>query len=275
LTPSEDPAPASDEGWCFPDSEEGILEAIAKGATHLWANTILFASHPLQASFRIGEHGQNLRVVGQGPLVVEKYDDKNFVNELLRRQGTFTMPRAWTLNLPQDTPQCDLYTYPVVGKPARGRGSHGVKVCRDASSLTAHIQALADEGLNVVIIEQYLAGEEATITVMPPSDGNGYRALPVVQRFNHDDGIAPYNGAVAVTANSQAVLGSEDPAYAKVSRECERVAEFLGTTAPIRIDVRRFSEGSDFALFDVNMKPVRLLPQAVLVYSAKLTEERT
>ncbi|KAH6689863.1 hypothetical protein F5X68DRAFT_204371 [Plectosphaerella plurivora] len=255
LTPSSDPTPAKDEDWCFPDSEDGILAAIAKGATHLWANTILFASHPLQTSFRVGEHGQNLRVVGQGPLVVEKYDDKDFVNALLRRQGIFAMPSAWTLHLPKDTPQYDLYTYPVVGKPARGRGSHGVKVCPDAASLKAHIEALAAEGLNVIIVEQYLAGEEATVTVMPPADGNGYRALPVVARFNHHDGIAPYNGAVAVTANSRAVVGSEDPAYAKISRECERVAEFLGTTAPIRIDVRRFSEGSDFALFDVNMKP--------------------
>ena len=42
-------------------------------------------------------------------------------------------------------------------------------------------------------------------------------------------------------------------------RESERAAELLGVTAPIRIDVRRYSDSSDssFALFDVNMKPVR------------------
>lgn len=257
LTSAQNPSPASDDGWCFPDSEEGILAAVDRGATHLWANTILFASHPLQISPRIGAHGQNIRVVGQGPLVVDSYDDKDLVNALLRRQGAFTMPRAWTLHLPRDEPQLDQYPYPVVGKPARGRGSHGVKVCHDACELATHVESLAAEGLNVIIIEEYLAGEEATVTVMPPSDGEEYRALPVVARFNHHDGIAPYNGVVAVTANSRAVVDSDDPAYDKVSRECERAAAFLGTTAPIRVDVRRFSEGSDFALFDVNMKPVR------------------
>lgn len=42
-------------------------------------------------------------------------------------------------------------------------------------------------------------------------------------------------------------------------RESERAAELLGVTAPIRIDVRRYrdSRESKFALFDVNMKPVR------------------
>lgn len=41
-------------------------------------------------------------------------------------------------------------------------------------------------------------------------------------------------------------------------RESERAAELLGVTAPIRIDVRRYSDSPDssFALFDVNMKPV-------------------
>jgi hypothetical protein len=47
-----------------------------------------------------------------------------------------------------------------------------------------------------------------------------------------------------------------------VMRESERAAELLGVTAPIRIDVRRFTDAPDssFALFDVNMKPVCYLP---------------
>jgi hypothetical protein len=87
-----------------------------------------------------------------------------------------------------------------------------------------------------VLLEEFLAGPEGTVTVMPLSalasgpgeDGKRchYGALPVVVRFHHVDG-----------------------AYA-------RVAELLRCTAPIRIDVRRFAEGAEFALFDVNMKPV-------------------
>lgn len=91
------------------------------------------------------------------------------------------------------------------------------------------------------MVEEFLAGEEATVTVMPPTQGGGakYRELPVVSRFNHQDGIAPYNGVVAVTSNFCAVTdNSADPAHAEVSRQYETAAELLGVTAPIRIDVR-------------------------------------
>jgi len=42
-----------------------------------------------------------------------------------------------------------------------------------------------------------------------------------------------------------------------VGKECESVARFLRVTAPIRIDVRQFTDKPDsqFALFDINMKP--------------------
>ena len=99
------------------------------------------------------------------------------------------------------------------------------------------------------------------MTIMPPSVSNPekYWALPIVTRFNHSDGVAPYNGTVAVISNSRVVTAeeySQDPAYQKVAKECEEIANLLKATAPIRIDVRRFQEGSNFALFDVNMKPV-------------------
>lgn len=85
--------------------------------------------------------------------------------------------------------------------------------------------------------------------------------MPIVTRFNHSDGIALYNRFVAVTAKSGAVSAAEhsqDLAYNRVPRECEQVAVLLKATASIRIDIRRFKGGSDFALFDVNMKPVSL-----------------
>jgi hypothetical protein len=53
---------------------------------------------------------------------------------------------------------------------------------------------------------------------------------------------------------------AQDPRYYEASRECEAVARLLKLTAPIRVDIRRFTKdpGSKFALFDVNMKPVSL-----------------
>ncbi|KAM0249975.1 hypothetical protein ACHAP5_002568 [Fusarium lateritium] len=172
------------------------------------------------------------------------------------------MPRSWTVRESPDNKrmfqELDL-PFPIVAKPIRGRGSHGVRVCRDLHDLIKHAQSLFKES-SAILLEEYLSGEEATVTVMPPVSGKGgYWALPVVTRFNHVDGVAPYNGAVAVTENSRAINAAEsnEPTYKQVAEECERAAQELAVTAPIRIDVRRFKDSADskFALFDVNMKP--------------------
>lgn len=183
----------------------------------MWANTIVFASHPLQTSAPIGKHAKRLRVIGQSPLCVDRYDNKDWVNTLLRKSGGFTMPRSWDLpagSSPGAEALRDL-PYPIVAKPIRGRGSHGVRVCRGPEELAAHARSLADEDA-AVMLEEFLQGEEATVTVMPPAGGRGHWALPLVSRFNHHDGIAPYNGTVAVTANSRVVPDCEkDPICAR------------------------------------------------------------
>ncbi|KAL2822411.1 glutathione synthetase ATP-binding domain-like protein [Aspergillus granulosus] len=252
-------APVSQhEGWSFPDTDDGIYAAVQKGATHFWANTILFSSHPLQTSNKLTPLAEDIYVIGQPPGLVENFDDKAYLNGKLRELGKATLPKSWLVeskNIPEILQQIDRY--PIVGKPVRGRGSHGVKVCRDKAQLEAHINTLLSES-PLVMLEEFLAGEEATITVMPPTpDHPTHWSLVPVTRFNHDDGIAPYNGVVAVTANSRVVAEDElkDPAYGKAMRQCEEVAKLIGATAPIRVDVRRFEQGSDFALFDINMKP--------------------
>ncbi|KAI9373387.1 glutathione synthetase ATP-binding domain-like protein [Aspergillus egyptiacus] len=246
------------QGWAFPDTEDGIYSAIQQGATHLWANTILFASHPLQTSSKLTPLASEIHVVGQPPALVEKFDDKAYLNGQLRHRGGFTLPQSWLVeseSINQVIPQ--INRYPIVGKPVRGRGSHGVRVCHTESELKQHVEMLLAES-PLVMLEEFLAGEEATITVMPPTPTKPHHwSLTPVTRFNHADGVAPYNGVVAVTANSRVVSEDElqDPAYAKAMRQCEKVASLIGATAPIRIDIRRFSHGSDFALFDINMKP--------------------
>lgn len=281
LTPVEGPDPANQDHWCFPDTEEGILSAISRGATHLWANTVLFAEHPLQTSKALDQF-EGVRVIGQPPLCADQFDDKSFTNDILRKRGGLTLPRAWTIDDPGSGRALaaalekvieDVENgggYPVVVKPVRGRGSHGVKICGDGDELASHVASLFVESPRV-LLEQYLTGEEGTVTIMPPSsaapgvEGLGRRdshwALPPVTRFNHVDGIAPYSGKVAVTVNSRAVTSAEmeaDSAYGEIMRECETVAGLLGTTAPLRIDIRRFQAGSKFALFDINMKPVSI-----------------
>ncbi|KAG0652972.1 hypothetical protein D0Z07_0270 [Hyphodiscus hymeniophilus] len=192
LTPRTNPDPTNQAHWTFPDTETGILSALSRGATHLWANTNLFASHPLQSS-RVAEFEDDVKVIGQPPLMVELFDDKE------------EFPR--------------------------------------------------------VMLEQFLAGEEATITVFPPSVEEGrrdYWAGPVVTRFNHQDGVAPFNSLVAVKSNSRVLTLEEfekDVHYRSAARQCEEVAKLLKVTAAIRIDVRRFEKDGKFVLFDVNMKP--------------------
>jgi len=131
------------------------------------------------------------------------------------------------------------------------------------------------------MLEEYLAGEEATVTVMPPtpsSSSNSYRALPLILRTDHINNILPPNTTVAITYNSHPLPSYitthptfDTTTYAQILRSCERIASLLRLTAPIRIDVRRHhlssfsssssnpdseSENDDkFAVFDVNMKP--------------------
>lgn len=200
-----------------------------------------------------------MKIVGQPPQLVEQYDDKNFVNDLLRKEGSFKLPNSWLIHSLQDG-ICRDPPLPIVAKPIRGRGSHGVKLCRSKRQLLAHLEELLAES-SPVMLEEYLSGQEGTVTVMPPSKNNPkFTALPIVVRFNHEDGIAPYNGVVAVTANSRIPSKEEKkaiPAYAEIESACERVAEKLRVTAPIRIDVRQVTDDpkSQFAMFDVNMKP--------------------
>ncbi|KAF2650452.1 glutathione synthetase ATP-binding domain-like protein [Lophiostoma macrostomum CBS 122681] len=263
-TPSANPDPQSGEGFCFPDDESGIEAALDNGATHLWANTILFAQHPLQTSPLFPLKASELRIIGQPPCFVDLYDDKAFVNELLRAHGGFTLPKFTTvtgLRSLQTSIETAQLEFPLIAKPVRGRGSHGVKLCHAAEELNAHARYLLKES-GMIIVEQYLQGTEATVTVMPPSPSRpDYWAMPIVARFNHADGVAPYNGVVAVTKNSRVVERSEhdsDPAYEKLAQECSAAAKLLQCKAPIRIDARRLDNepGREFALFDVNMKPL-------------------
>lgn len=264
ITPIESPSPTSDEGWCFPDHEAGILDAIHGGATHLWANTILFADHPLQTSSKLTPRAKEIYVVGQPPLLVDRYDDKALVNAYLRENSACTLPKSFNLGEINDLEPLiakHRVKLPLIAKPIRGRGSHGVKLCHSLSELAKHAYVLLQES-PTIMVEDYLEGQEITLTVMPPSpEKPKYWALPIVTRFNHQAGIAPYNGLIAATQNSRTLPMEEvqrNPIFNQALKECVSVAERLSCTAPIRIDMRqlRKQDDSPYALFDVNMKPV-------------------
>ena len=226
-----------------------------------------------------------MRVVGQPPRLVDLFDDKGYTNNLLRKHTDLPLPRAWTVRagdggLPPDLP------FPVVAKPVRGRGSHGVRVCRSEPDLWEHLSMLLGES-PVAMLEEFLAGEEATVAVLPPGPPAASEqpcpppvALALVTRFDHEHGIAPYSGVRAVKENSGAVPRQESErvdAYRLVREQCVQVARLLNVIAPIRIDVRRFTNdaSSPFAIFDVNMKPVRRQLREVLSTARPLDELRS
>lgn len=260
ITPVAEPAGARDLDWVFPDTAAGIAQAQALGAQLLWLNTVLFTGHPIEAYLAGGGC-----VVGQPPALVDQYDDKWTTNEWLRAHG-LPIPAARILRQAETLPE--EFTFPVVLKPIRGRGSAGVERVPSAAQLAERLPQLVASGEvgDAVMIEQYLAGQEITLTVFPPGRYvvNGqeeyyadYWSLPPVKRFHHQEGIAPYNGTVAVTENSQVLVADElaSAVVQRVMQDCATAARLVAARAPIRIDCRQRAEGAPYFLFDLNMKP--------------------
>lgn len=260
-TPVADPDPARALDWVWPDTPEGIAAALNAGATLLWANTVVFEGHPIE------EASRKAWIVGPDPQAMQAIDDKAATNARLLAAG-LPVARSWLIDggsgdgddlAVQLAPFAD--TLPLVVKPLRGRGSQGVGVARSARQLGAQVRALAESRRfgAVIMLEQFLPGQEITITVMPAAARDGAAvpfALPPVRRFGQVDDVAPYNGDIPVRRNSAALTPQEcaDPAIVAVTQACERTAALLEILSPMRIDCRADAAGAYF-LFDVNAKP--------------------
>lgn len=263
VTPGPQARPDVALDWVFPDTVEGIAAAIGAGATVLWANTVLFSGHPLEAWVK------RCAIVGQRPACQQAGDDKFATNVALREAG---LPVASSVLVAADPRQGQLplhaltaealqargLRFPLVVKPVRGRGSQGVSVAGNMPALQRALTALFDSGSfgDQAIVEAYLDGEELTVTVMAAPGGAAPYALPPVRRFNHRDGIAPYNGVVAVSTNSVALSADrrQTPAVQALLRACTSAFTQVRARAPIRIDCRADAAGN-YLMFDLNMKP--------------------
>lgn len=261
ITPAAAPDILDNLSWVFPDTTEGISDAIAKGADTFWLNTVLYKNHPIEYFMDEGYW-----IVGQIPEKVEVYDDKIRTNLLLSSNG-LPIPKSKLIK-EEDLGNINIdFGLPMVIKPIRGRGSQGVKLVWSKTELYDTQKKMFDSGEygNMAYVEEFLSGEEITISVMPAGTYqiNGrevikkdYWSLPPVKRINHNEGIAPYNGIVAVTQNSIVLQEDElnDPTVRRASRFCERAAELVEARALVRIDCRANANG-EFFLFDLNMKP--------------------
>lgn len=176
---------------------------------------------------------------------MSKYDDKYYTNNYLRNLG-FPVVKGVLLN------KASKYNgdFPCVIKPVRGRGSQGVVKCCSAEELYSALKNLIDSGIygDEMIVEPFLDGKEITISVLP----NG-TCLPVVERFNHCNGIAPYNGVVAVSKNSRAILKNNE-SLNKISEACSKAVISMDLKALVRIDCRENIHG-EYEMFDFNLKP--------------------
>jgi D-alanine-D-alanine ligase len=261
ITPVETPQIMNDFDWVFPDTKEGIQSAIDKGATVIWLNTVLYKGHPIEYFLEKG-----ISVVGQIPENVDVYDDKWLTNELLKNHK-LPVPASVMITHENLNNYTLNFSFPVVVKPVRGRGSQGVSLVNNQQSLDVLLIEMLDSNIygNALYVEEYLTGEEVTITIMPPGDyiihGENvlkpdYWSLPPVKRFNHQNGIAPYNGVVAIVNNSAVLSHDElsEAAVIQLRKECEFATKLVNAKAPVRIDCRANAAGKYF-LFDLNMKP--------------------
>ena len=280
VTPGKLPDPACDDGWTFPDTADGIAGARERGALVLWANTVLFEGHPLEAV-------RGVRIVGQRPADVHRFDDKWQARNIMLAAGlpfpaavlvgAVAAPGVVSLRAVDDPLLERLgMRHGAIVKPVRGRGSQGVTFApsaaeaREALSVLFATTSPAAEGPVPVygdraIVEAFLPGEEITVAVFPPGayrfrerirSERSHWALPVIRRTGHAAGIAPYSGAVPVSVNSETLTAGEGARVevAAAVAACVHAAALIGARAPVRIDCRR-SEAGSFQLFDVNLKP--------------------
>jgi D-alanine-D-alanine ligase len=265
LTPADSPRPDVDADWTYPDTLEGIAQAVSDGAEILWANTSLFDEHPI-ANF--GYH-RGLYVVGQPLDIVERFEDKNVCQAAIGAIGV-PVPVQALVNLENGLAKGQVATavsakglsFPIIVKPVRGRGSAGVRVVDSVAEAAEHIESLTGPKFgSKFLLEEYLPGRELAVTVMPPGsyempDGSHIEAnhwpLPAIQRTGHHGGVMPFSGVVPIQSNSKPA--GDDDQLREFGQHCVRIAQFLRTTAPIRIDCREDANGVLKAI-DINMKP--------------------
>lgn len=99
-----------------------------------------------------------IKMVGQSPVLTEKWDDKARTNLWLAKQegleGAFPKSRVLDKNGDDGDLRLDEdgIGWPRVMKPIRGRGSHGVAVVRDEGEFRRHLETLYGES-DAVLVE--------------------------------------------------------------------------------------------------------------------------
>lgn len=264
VTPKPTPNSRRDLDWVFPDTDQGIAMAMASGATVLWANTVLYPTHPLETL------AIPIRRIGQSSALAYRFDDKAATHTWLIAQE-LPVPRSIVLAAHQPWPVvtsllCQYgLSLPLVAKPLRGRGSQGV-ICAQTDSAWkyAYDQWDAPRFGPRLLVSEYLMGQEVTVTILPPglypagpqggaTHQTTHWTLPPVKRYDHQNGIIPYSGTVPVIDNSSATT-CRTQELDILRAQCASIGEAMNAPGPLRIDARQDASGN-YRIFDVNLKP--------------------
>ncbi|MBD0405035.1 carboxylate--amine ligase [Flammeovirga sp. EKP202] len=258
ITPQTSPNIENDLDWVFPDTEDGILAAINKGANTFWLNTMLYKNHAIEKFMDRG-----IKLIGQLPAHVELLGNKYYMNDLLRNQN-IPLPNGQIVSRGSSNFAMDELQFPLVMKPLRG--NQNLSKVDDYETLeNVLVQSFNSKNYgSSVYLEEFLEGQEIIFTVMPAGEYIiDHReveyvrpwCLPAVKLLQHHNGFAPTDENEVV---KQSVVLEDDELYSeavfKVSQFCRKAAEIIGIKAPIQISCRANAKGKYF-IFDINLEP--------------------
>lgn len=258
--------------WVFPDSEEGIRTAIAKGGLILWMNTDLFPAHPLAKILKSpGDLPEGFpKYIGQDLKYFNNFGKRVFSNG---QDGTshHEFCEGFVLESVSDIPK-DL-KYPRILKSVFGRASHeiinGVFKVDNAEQMLEKAQYLL-LGHPRIVCEEYLAGEEVTVCVLPAGiwdepigEARGPKYFRPVIRTGHVNGILPHSGDGPLSGTTRVLTkdemsGNKGQIYRWLNWTVAGACSGDNARAPIQFNCRRvgFSPMDQFKIFEIVELPV-------------------
>ena len=158
---------------------------------------------------RVERQGRTL--LGSGSSAIARASDKARLPERLARVGV-SHPVTQVLG-PRDHPHRHAHRigYPIVVKPARGAGSHGVSLAGDAASLDRAVTLARSAARGTILLQQYIAGTAASVSLLADGD----RAVPLTLNAQtlgssppcaYQGGVTPLDHPLAARAIASAVL---------------------------------------------------------------------
>jgi len=173
----------------------------------------------------------------------------------------------------------NTFSLPVIVKPVTGGSSVGISIARSFGEIKPAIQKASIFGL--VMIEEYIAGREATVGIIDDFRGQRFYALPAVEiRYGHGHDFFDYE---AKYCHAHTALAAEEivPGHFSVTEkdELERLARGIHAA----LGLRHYSR-SDFIVsphrgiyaLEINTLPglttTSLMPKALAAVGSNLPD---